>query len=93
MVINEVIDDKDLVVEIKMVKIELMSFVEKIVSMENNIKFIVKDVEGVLWEIEEVIKVVFFVSNFFVVVFDGLFLFCSLRSEEGGSGIGSFFWL
>lgn len=87
-VINEV-SDKDLVVETKMSKIEPTSpvAVEKTVSMENNIKFIAKDVEGVTWETEEATKAA--PASNFPVVSDGPPSFRSLRSEEGGSGTGS----
>ncbi|KAG5377460.1 hypothetical protein IGI04_042056 [Brassica rapa subsp. trilocularis] len=88
-VINEVTDDKNLVVETKMAKIEPTSPVEKTVSMENNIKFIAKDVEGVSWETEEATKAASPASNFPAVVSDGPPSFRSLRSEEGGSGTGS----
>ncbi|CDY10393.1 BnaCnng02940D [Brassica napus] len=88
-VINEVTDDKDLVVETKMAKIEPTSPVEKTVSMENNIKFIAKDVEGVSWETEEATQAASPASNFPAVVSDGPPSFRSLRSEEGGSGAGS----
>lgn len=87
-VINEV-SNKDLVVETKMAKIEPTSpvAVEKTVSMENNIKFIAKDVEGVTWETEEATKAA--PASNFPVVSDGPPSFRSLRSEEGGSGTGS----
>lgn len=87
-VINEV-TDKDLVVETNMAKIEPTSPVEKTVSMsmENNLKFIAKDVEGVSWETEEATKAA--PSSNFPVVSDGPPSFRSLRSEEGGSGAGS----
>ncbi|KAL0752545.1 hypothetical protein Bca101_034548 [Brassica carinata] len=88
-VINEITDDKDLVVETKMAKIEPTSPVEKTVSMENNIKFIAKDVEGVSWETEEATQAASPASNFPAVVSDGPPSFRSLRSEEGGSGAGS----
>uniref|UniRef100_A0A1J3I6B1 Ethylene-insensitive protein 2 n=1 Tax=Noccaea caerulescens TaxID=107243 RepID=A0A1J3I6B1_NOCCA len=87
-VVNEV-RDKDLVVETKMVKIEPTSPVEKTVSMENNNKFIEKDIEGVSWETEEATKTP--PASNFTVVSDGPPSFRSLsgRSEEGGSGTGS----
>ncbi|XP_010490796.1 PREDICTED: ethylene-insensitive protein 2-like isoform X3 [Camelina sativa] len=84
-VVNEV-TDKDLVVETKMVKIEPISPVEKTVSMENNSKFIEKDVEGVSWESEEATRAA--PASNYTVGSDGPPSFRSL-SGEGGSGTGS----
>ncbi|ESQ40225.1 hypothetical protein EUTSA_v10012456mg [Eutrema salsugineum] len=87
-VINEV-SNRDLDVETKMAKIEPTSPVEKTVSMENNNRFVEKDVEGVSWEVEEATKAA--PASNFSVVSDGPPSFRSLsgRSEEGGSGTGS----